>query len=132
MSTTSVEIKNNRAQASQPNVPAKWFEPAADILEEHDGLSVWLDVPGARHDDVAITFDSGTLTVEAPVAAPAVRSAGLLEEYDIGDYRRTFRIHAPIDVSAISAELANGELHIRLPKTNAAKARKIAVKAGAA
>ncbi|MCL4195272.1 MAG: Hsp20/alpha crystallin family protein, partial [Thermoguttaceae bacterium] len=49
-------------------------------------------------------------------------------EYGIGDYYRVFNIGEDIDNERISAELSHGVLTIHLPKTEAVKPRKIAVK----
>jgi HSP20 family protein len=51
-------------------------------------------------------------------------------EYEPGDYQRSFRIATEIDHDKIEATVINGELRLRLPKAEAAKARKIQVKAG--
>ena len=51
-------------------------------------------------------------------------------EYGIGDFYRSFTISETIDAEKISAELHNGVLTLHLPKVEAVKPRKIAVKAG--
>ena len=52
----------------------------------------------------------------------------LLNEYEVGDFFRAFQIGETIDASKISAEFKNGVLTVRLPKVEAVKPRKIAVR----
>ena len=55
-------------------------------------------------------------------------TAYLLREYGVGEFFRLFQVGEAIDNGNINAHLKNGVLTIRLPKTEAVKARKIAVK----
>jgi HSP20 family molecular chaperone IbpA len=61
-----------------------------------------------------------------------IRNEGLQvlrQEYGVGDFQRTFTIGESIDPQAISAEVHNGVLVVHLPKSEAAKPKRIAVKA---
>ncbi len=51
-------------------------------------------------------------------------------EYREGDFERVFTLSEDIDESAIRAEMANGLLTLTLPRAEAAKPRRIEVKAG--
>ena len=109
---------------------ATWYSPAADIMEDRDGFTLKLDMPGVRPADVDITYDDGVLSVEGktPDSKRADDRHYLVHEYDIGPYRRSFSIRTPVDADGIEGHLKDGELSIRVPKAAEAKARKIAVR----
>jgi HSP20 family protein len=115
--------------------PAGWsapvtFTPRADVFEAPEELRLVLDLPGVKPEDVELHFERGELTVHGKVA-PAERPGALLAaEYQVGDYYRAFLIGQEVAADQISAELKHGVLTIHLPKSAAARARRIAVKGG--
>jgi len=52
----------------------------------------------------------------------------LVREYGVGDYFRSFEVGEGIDADKIEASVQQGVLTLRLPKSAAAKPRKIAVR----
>jgi HSP20 family protein len=103
--------------------------PPADIRETGEELVVELDLPGVKAEDVDVHFDRGELTIRAKGPGfPTAARSWLALEYQPGDYERSFRLSPELDVSRVSAELKNGVLTLRLPKADAAKLRRIAVK----
>lgn len=106
--------------------------PACDVYETTDEITLTMDVPGAKSEDVDIRLEEGVLTVHAPVRrAECAGQRTLYREYGVGDYVRTFQIGGPIDRDRIEATLANGVLIVRVPKSEAARPRKIAVSGAA-
>jgi HSP20 family protein len=104
------------------------YRPHVDIQEEQDGLVVLADVPGAKSDTIDVKFEDGTLEIHAAISPRGGDGQTyLLQEYDVGDYYRSFQVSEAIDASKISAQYADGVLTLRLPKTEAVKPRKIAV-----
>lgn len=125
-SPQSVEV-SERTPAQQERTG--WvFTPAVDIWDTGQEWVMTADVPGADPQKIEVTCEDNVLTVHAPVAqrwhGPAtVRRA----EYNIGDYRRTFRIGDDIDVEKIHAECAAGVLTVHLPKSSRAQTRRIPI-----
>ncbi len=115
--------------AEQPTNSGLAYRPNVDILESENELTLVMDVPGVERDSLDIDFAEGVLTVQARVAPRyAANQRFLLREYGIGSFYRSFQVGEQIDVDGISAEYADGVLRIHLPKAEAAKPRKIAVK----
>jgi len=106
-----------------------YFRPNVDILERADELTVLADVPGATPDGIDIHFEEGTLAIHAKVPPRNSDVDFLVREYGVGDFYREFRVNETIDAAKISAEFADGVLTLHLPKVEAVKPRKIAVKA---
>ncbi len=91
------------------------------------------DVAGATREEIDIQFENGSLTIHAkvPQRRPS-NAAHLLRKFGVGDFDRTFRVSEQIDAGRITAEFRDGVLRLHLPKSEAAKPRKIAVEAEAA
>ncbi len=105
------------------------YRPNVDILETADELVVLADVPGAAGGNIDVDFEDGTLTILAKVEPRQdEKTEYLVQEYGVGDYYRTFHVSEAIDTGKISAEYADGVLSLHLPKAEATKPRKIAVK----
>jgi HSP20 family molecular chaperone IbpA len=103
--------------------------PFVDVYENKDELLIVADVPGATKEGVTVNFDKGQLTIEAR-RADAHRGTSVLAEYRPRDYYRAFTVPQGIDASRIDAQLSAGVLRLRLPKSDAAKPRRIEVKTG--
>jgi HSP20 family protein len=106
------------------------YTPRVDILETEGELLLSADLPGVKEGDVDIRFENGELTLHARRAAPSTPREPWLWESQAGDFFRAFRITEQVDSGKIWADLRNGVLTLHLPKVEAAKPRKIAVRAG--
>lgn len=104
------------------------YTPRFDIFETEEELVLYGDLPGVEPADLDIRFENRELTVHGKVAPRHAERRHLYGEYGIGDFYRTFAIGETIDSGKISAELKNGVLSLHLPKTEAVKPRRIAVK----
>ena len=106
------------------------FAPRADIYEQGDHLVIVMDVPGADEHSIDITLEQDVLTVSAYVEPVVPEGYGLAyAEYEVGDYQRSFKISDSIDREKIEATIKEGVLRLYLPKSTAARTRKIDVKA---
>jgi HSP20 family molecular chaperone IbpA len=106
------------------------FTPAVDIFETEDMISVLADMPGVLADDLIIDLRENVLTLTGAVAAPeGDKEEEVLREFAVGGtYYRRFTLSDTIDQPKIMASLKDGVLRLDLPKVEAVKPRKIAVK----
>jgi len=106
------------------------YRPYVDIVEKKDELLVLADLPGVKSDGIDINFENGTLVIHGKVDPRRPEDTNYLFcEYGIGDFYRSFEVSELIDAGRISAEYADGVLTLHLPKAEAAKPHKIAVRA---
>src|SRR3954453_18263891 len=105
-----------------------FFTPRVDIFETEQELTLLADVPGVRPEDVDLRYEQGELLLHARVQPRHQQTNFLLNEYEVGDFYRTFAIHESIDSGKIAAECKNGVLTIHLPKAEAVRPRRITVK----
>jgi len=106
------------------------FAPAVDIYDREDEIVVVADMPGVPPDSVDIDLDRGELTIRGRVQAPSANGHVGLQEFQVGDFVRTFTLTDDIDPNGIAAEMANGVLKLHLKKPVERKPRKIQVKVG--
>lgn len=104
------------------------YTPRFSILENENEMLMFGDLPGVEPKDLDIRFEKNELTVYGKVAPRHAGRQFLCGEYGVGDFFRTFTIGEAIDSSQINAELKNGVLTLRLPKTEAVRPRRIEVK----
>jgi HSP20 family protein len=104
--------------------------PALNVWEQDDALLVEAELPGLSLDDVEI-FVTGhnqlTIKGERKAAAPE-KAVQHRVERGYGQFVRTLTLPFPVDEDKVDARLENGILTVQLPKHEAAKPRKIAVK----
>jgi HSP20 family protein len=111
---------------STRDVPS--YIPAVDIYESAETLTLVADMPGVGPENVIIDVHDNKLTLRGTVAVEGQKERVLLQEYGVGDYFREFTLGRAIDQSRIEANMRNGVLTLTLPKAEAIKPRKIAVK----
>ena len=106
------------------------YSPDVDILEQKDAIVLLADMPGTDDKSVTITLDKNVLTLSGTVEPESFKGYTLkYAEYGIGDYQRSFTLSNMINQDKIEASVKDGVLRLILPKAEAAKARKIEVRA---
>jgi len=106
------------------------FAPAVDIYDHEDEIVLVADMPGVPADSVDIDLDRGELKIRGRVQSPPVTGQVAFQEYQVGDFVRTFTLTDDIDPNGIVAEMSNGVLKLHLRKPVERKPRKIPVKVG--
>jgi HSP20 family protein len=102
--------------------------PPLDLRELDDTILVNVEVPGISLSQLRVTVLDRILKIEGrkerPTGSPSRGAEKPLRfvclERTYGTFTRSVSLKWPIDIDGISALLANGILHIRLPKAKAA------------
>jgi len=130
----SLEVQKEEmmpTNGSERTRETRCFVPRADIYETENEISVIVDLPGVDKNSLEISLEKNILKINGYVSQEDPEGYSLaFAEYQIGDYERSFRLSNQIDQDKIDATTNDGVLKLRLPKAEAAKSRKIAVKAG--
>ncbi|CAN7330979.1 Hsp20/alpha crystallin family protein [Variovorax paradoxus] len=104
--------------------------PPVDVVEDSGGITLFADLPGVSRDKLSLQVASDTLTIEAEsgLSIPEGLESSHTE-VGLGRFRRVFTLSKELDTSAISAELSQGVLKLRIPKAQHAQPRRIEIQA---
>lgn len=104
--------------------------PPVNVLNGPDNLVVQFEVPGVRREDMDISLTGETLTIKGTKPPSADESKVRYErrERGSGDFSRNIVLPDRVDPDQVEAKLAGGILTIRLPKSQSARPKQIAVK----
>jgi len=106
------------------------FVPRVDIYETENSIVLLADMPGVNEDSVDITLEKNILTIVGYAEPQAPENfEPAYSEYRFGSYKRTFALSDEVNREQIEATVKNGVLRLVMPKAEAAKTRKITVKA---
>lgn len=123
-----VQQKREVEKEQESTRPMRAFMSTADIFETEEALTIALEMPGVNKNNVDVGIENGLLTVEGRIDFEKYDGLQpVYTEYNIGPYRRSFRISSRIDQDRISAEMQDGVMTLILPKAEEAKPRRIKV-----
>ena len=134
MTTNTSPRVAERAQLARKEDATRYSDaaltPPVDVIEDSGGITLYADLPGVSRDKLGLHVASDTLTIEA--ASDLSVPEGLESshtEVGLGRFRRVFTLSKELDTSAISAELKQGVLKLRIPKAQHAQPRRIEIQA---
>ena len=107
------------------------FSPAVDIREEKDAIVLQVELPGMKAEDVNVNLEGNLLTVsgERKFEQEKKEEEGYRRvERSYGSFSRSFTLPDTVELDHCDAEMNEGILTIRMPKTPAAQPRRIGVR----
>ncbi|HYG33270.1 MAG TPA: Hsp20/alpha crystallin family protein [Clostridia bacterium] len=106
------------------------WEPALDVYENNDRITVRAELPGMKKEDISVSLEENTLTISGERKREEERKEGEVfrSERYFGRFQRIVTLSQPVDVNQIQANYKDGVLTINLPKAEAAKPKQIEVK----
>lgn len=107
--------------------------PAVDIRETNQELTFAVELPGIKPEDVEVTAVDGILTIHGErneEQREGEEGRYHLIERNYGSFLRRFQLPQGVDDEKIEADVAQGMLNVRIPKTALPQPKKIQVKVG--
>jgi HSP20 family protein len=111
--------------------PFGTFSPSIDVSETDSEIKVVAEAPGLDEKDIEVSLANNVLTISGE---KKVENEHKDENYhhverSYGAFKRSFRLPVEVEADQVDATYKNGVLTITLPKSAAAQAKKIEVKA---
>ncbi len=124
------ELEKFRQLAQRPTVRVRPSSPAINVWTSDDGALVEAKLPGINPADIDISVEAESVTLAGK------RESALLEDNEKylrrerrhGKFNRTFQLPFIVNADEVEATYENGILHLVLPRSEADKPRKIAIK----
>lgn len=107
------------------------WAPATDIVEDGEGLYLYLDLPDIDEGSLEVTSEQNSLSVKA------TRHYHVGENQTVhyqgrpkGTFLRTFNVPPSFDLGKVTASYDSGVLTLLVPRSESTRPRKIEVKTG--
>lgn len=118
-----------RKSAGEEGYDQSSWAPLSDIMEDKDHFILLLDLPGVNRDEVKLSVADNRLIISGERKAESEskdRNYHRVERIT-GKFYRSFLLPDQVKTDQISAEFANGQLTIRIPKQETVKPREIPI-----
>src|ERR1043166_5193719 len=102
-------VRENRSSSSNGERAAEQFiAPAATVLENADGYTLEVEMPGVSKENLEMWIENNELTILGRRSMPSVEGTLLHRESRSENFRRAFELDPSIDAEKISAKIDQG------------------------
>lgn len=103
--------------------------PSVDISELEDSFVLSVDLPGVAKEDISISLENNVLTIQGARDFKSEEGATGYHRIEkaYGQFSRSFSLPSAVQPGRVKANLHQGVLTIEVPKSEAARPRKIAI-----
>lgn len=125
--STKQADQDGRASSTEPAL-----QPAVDVFETEDGITLQADLPGVSKDRLNLRIDGTNLLIEGRIAITPQDQAQQPVYADVRSalYRRNFMLSHELEADKVDANLKDGVLTVRIPKRPELRPRRIEVRSG--
>jgi len=104
---------------------------ALDVAEQGENFTVKASIPGINPDDLNVTLEDNVLTIQGETRDDQTieESSYHIRERRYGSFSRSVRFPVPVEGDKVEAQYDSGVLTLTIPKAEAVKPKRIAVKA---
>jgi HSP20 family protein len=103
--------------------------PMADVEETDDAWIIEAEAPGARRDDINVELRDSELVISGEIKEKERTGVLRRRTRRTGQFEYRVALPGPVDEEHIEANLHDGVLIVRVPKSEQARPRRIEVKA---
>jgi HSP20 family protein len=106
------------------------WTPTVDVREDKEHLTIMLDLPGVKPEDVKLSLEGQVLTIRGEKRQVTEQNDERWHRYErtYGTFERSFTLPSTVDPERIQAATEHGVLTITLPKVERARPREIPVR----
>lgn len=111
-------------------VAGRNWMPPVDIRETDESVTLLLDLPGLKKEDVNVTLENNVLMVSGERRFEAKEKNDNYHRLEraYGTFSRSFTLSQTIQSDKVDANFEDGVLVITLPKQESSKPRRISIK----
>lgn len=120
-------VRPSREAWEERQASRAWRLPV-DVYSTDEEIVIVATVPGLAPEDVEITIEGDTLTIQGEIPGHLDNVNYLFQERTVGKFVRVLSLNIPVDADKSEATFANGLLTLNVPKAEAIKPRQIKVK----
>ena len=93
-----VQQKREVEKKQETTIPARQFLPVTDIFETDQSLTLIVEMPGVKKENVDVNVENDVLTIAGRVDFANYEGLQpLYTEYNVGNYLRSFQLSSKID-----------------------------------
>lgn len=106
------------------------WNPSLDVAEDDKSVTVKVEVPGVKPEDIHLSVTGNTLLISGEKKESHEREGDgyYHSERRFGSFRRSVMLPAGVDAEKVNADYAHGVLAVRLEKSPEAQPKRIPVK----
>ena len=126
-------VRENRTEnavdgnGNSPQAQERFIAPMATVLENGDGYTLQVEMPGVNKEGLEMWVENNELTIIGRRSLPTIQGNLVHREMRRDNFRRAFELDPSIDATKISAKIEHGVVTLTLPKAEQVKPRKITV-----
>ncbi len=120
-------------QLLEDMLPSRWafdnWSPAVDIVEADNAYRIVMDLPGLHREDIDVEVARDVITIQGKLVEThkVEKENYIRRERRYGEFRRSFKLDAPLRSDQVTAEFRDGTLTVNVPKIEPVAAQKVKV-----
>lgn len=120
-------VAEMQRQTAHPDQQVRYVTPPANIFGTENEYVLEAEMPGVDKSGLEVTVEGNELTIIGRRKPETTQGELFYSETPQADFRRVFELGPDVDTGRINAQIEQGVLKLRLPKSEKAKPSKIQI-----